>query len=276
MQLIPHQWQLPQPTVGSSHSHPDPGQRPVSIKAVWWTGPWEATPVIAFFESRLIDSGIGFQCQLCEHMALKFHPLGRLLELEDTEGCTILYLGYIEVNLQIPGIKSYNEDVLLLVILTMTYSEKVLVMVRSKIIDRVIGMMTKGKLAGATVTLKQAHFSVGMSGSLQLPLDDVQGPVHTTWRVNIPPFGIVSIHGSTGIQGHCMQVHMLAEPAWGPQLLVSVIPTATHGELRPGSSWVVICLRSANPIEVPTKAIVGKVAPAKQVPLVVLLTHTWG
>ena len=37
----------------------------------------------------------------------------------------IPYLGYIEVNLQIPGIRGYNEDVMLLVILTMIYAEKV-------------------------------------------------------------------------------------------------------------------------------------------------------
>ena len=41
-------------------------------------------------------------------------------------------------------------------------------MVRSKIIDRVKGMMTKGELARATATWKQAHFSAVMSGSLQL------------------------------------------------------------------------------------------------------------
>ena len=44
----------------------------------------------------------------------------------------------MEVNLQIQGIKGYNEDILLLGIPTMSYSEKVLVMVKSKIIDRVM------------------------------------------------------------------------------------------------------------------------------------------
>ena len=54
--------------------------------------------------------------------------------------------------------------------------------------------------------------------------------------------------------------------------------TATYGELHPGSSWVPICLRnmSAHPIEVPTQAIVGKVTPANQVPLVVLPTEVSG
>ena len=81
----------------------------------------------------------------------------------------IPYLRYIEVNLEIPGIRDYNEDVLLLVILTMTYSNKVPVMVGSKIIDRAMEMSTKGKLARETAIWKQTNFSAVMSGSLQLP-----------------------------------------------------------------------------------------------------------
>ena len=75
-----------------------------------------------------------------------------------------------------------------------------------------------------------------------------------------------------GVWEHCMWVHMLAEPAQGPQLPTSVVPTATYGELHPWSSRVPICLRnlSAHPIEVLTKATVGQATPANQVPPVVL------
>ena len=79
-----------------------------------------------------------------ELLTIGVHPLGRLLELEGTGGSTITNLRYLQVKLQIPGIKGYNEDVLLLVIPTTTYSEKVLVVVGSKIIDWAMGMMTKG------------------------------------------------------------------------------------------------------------------------------------
>ena len=88
--------------------------------------------------TALIDSGaqvFSISSGFCDLLAIEVHPLGRLLELEGTGGSVIPYLGHIEVNLQIPGIKVYNEDILMLVIPTMTYSEKVLVMVGSKIID---------------------------------------------------------------------------------------------------------------------------------------------
>ena len=190
--------------------------------------------------------------------------------------------------------------------LTMTYSERISVIVRSKIIDQVMGMMTKGELVRATVTWKQAHFSAVMSGSLQLPhttskedgevgkvtpspssnlsasrgfcLDDVQGPVCTTQKVTIPPFWAVSIHANTGVWGHCTQVHVLAQLAQGPQLPASVVPTATSGDLHPRSSRVPIYLRNltACPIEVPAKVIVDQVTPANQVPLVVLPMETSG
>ena len=75
-----------------------------------------------------------------------------------------------------------------------------------------------------------------------------------------------------------MQVHVLAEPAWGPQFHTSEVPTATHGELYPGSSWVQICLRnpSGHPIIVPAKAVVGKVTLANQVLPAVLLMEMLG
>ena len=108
--------------------------------------------------------------------------------------------------------------------------------------------------------------------------DDVWGHVHITQRVTIPPFGTISMHGNTGIWRHCMWVHVLAEPVWGPQLPTSMIPTAKYGELHLGSSLVPICLRilSVHSIEIPAKAIVGKVTPANQVLLMVLLMETQG
>ena len=73
------------------------------------------------------------------------------MELEGTGGSAIPYLRFVEVSLQILGIKNYNEDVLLVVIPTMTYSEMVPVMVGSKIIDRAMSLMTKGELAKVTM-----------------------------------------------------------------------------------------------------------------------------
>ena len=97
--------------------------------------------------TTLIDSGAqisSISSQFCQDLALQIQPLGQLLELKGTGSSAILYLRFVEVNLQILGIKNYNEDVLLLVIPTMTYSETVPIMVGSKIIDRAMSIITKG------------------------------------------------------------------------------------------------------------------------------------
>ena len=41
-----------------------------------------------------------------------------------------------------------------------------------------------------------------------------------------------------------MWVHVLTEPALGPQLPAAVVPTATYRELCPGSSRVPVCLHN--------------------------------
>ena len=71
---------------------------------------------------------------ICKQLALRVHPVDRLLELEGTMGSAIPYLEYVEVSLQIPSIRGYCEDVLLLVIPTTTYAKQVPVMVGSKLL----------------------------------------------------------------------------------------------------------------------------------------------
>ena len=108
--------------------------------------------------------------------------------------------------------------------------------------------MTKGERAKITMIWRQAHFGAVMSRSLQLThtssdkteggegvgyssqsgdplevrtsgLDNVWGPVHTTQKVIIPPFGTVSVHSNSSVKGHCMWVHILTELAPGPSYL---------------------------------------------------------
>ena len=73
-----------------------------------------------------------------------------------------------------------------------------------------------------------------------------------------------------------MWAHVLTELVPGPQLPAAVVLTVTYGELHLGSSRVPICLHnlSTHTLEIPTKALVGQLAPANQVPLVVHPTRT--
>ena len=172
-------WSTPlqQHTVSSQHSLSGPKPKPTQVKAVN-KKEWKGIAPILFLNpdpfvhlvghankvpvvidglkvTTLIDSGaqvLNISAQLCKDLELEIKPLGQLLELEGTGGAAIPYLRFVEVNLQILGIRGYNKDVLLLDIPTMAYAEGVLVVVGSKIIDRTLSCMTVGELAHATVT----------------------------------------------------------------------------------------------------------------------------
>ena len=285
--------------MGQQEAAPVPSLNPDPIASL--VGNSIETPVILDGQrvTTLIDLGVkvsSISFQFCEDLTLQIRTLGRVLELEGTGGSAIPYLGYVEVNLQIPGIKNYNEDIFLLVMPTMTYSEKILVTVGSNIIDQAMKEITKGELAKVTMTWKQAHFGAVMSGSLQLPhtgsnrTGAEKEVIHSPKGQHCggegilpgqclrPPFGTVSVNGNTSVRGHCMHVHMLAEPMPGPKLPTAVVPTVTYGELHLGSSCVPIslCNLRAYSMEIPTKAVVGQVLLANQVSLVVLPTGTLG
>ena len=143
--------------------------------------------------TTLIDSGAqvsSISYWFCEDLTMQIQPLGRLLELEGTRGSAILYLGYVEVNLWIPGIKNYNEDVLLLVISTMTFSDKIPVIVGSKIIGRDIKMITKRELVKATRPGKRLILGLTCLGHYSYP---TLAQTELGWkrRWSIPPQGLM-------------------------------------------------------------------------------------
>ena len=180
-------------SINLQHSLPEPNPKPTHMKAARRKG-WQQVTPIPFLNpdpiahlvghsneapvvidgqevTALIDLGaqvLSISGQFCEELTLHIQPLGQLLELEGMGGTAIPYLRFVEANFQIPGIRNYNEDVLLLVIPTTTYSKTVLIVVGSKIIEKALSLMTVGELAKATTTWRQAHFGAVMSGSLQL------------------------------------------------------------------------------------------------------------
>ena len=84
--------------------------------------------------------------------------LGLVVGIRGHRGAAIPYLGFVEVNLQILGIRGYNEDVLLLAIPTTAYAEGVPVMVGSKIRDRALSCMTVGEACTCNCDLATGSF----------------------------------------------------------------------------------------------------------------------
>ena len=215
----------------------------------WLTGMWEVTPAFPFLNldpiahlvgwsneapvivdgqkvTALIDSGgqiSSASYEFCEQIALKVYPLDWLLELEGTRGSAIPYLGYVEANLQIPGIRGYNKDILLLVIPITAYSVKVLVMVGYKIIDRVMGVIMKGELGGQLWPVNRPTLVWLCLGHSSWPTKaQGDGGAERGDNSSVAPAPTAPKEFYLDIQGHiCTTQRVNTSPYLGPQIFIT-------------------------------------------------------
>ena len=71
----------------------------------------------------LIDSGamiLMMSKDYCYEHGYEIQPLEHLVPIEGSGGANVPYLGYVEVRMHIPGINSFDRDVLMLVSSTTT------------------------------------------------------------------------------------------------------------------------------------------------------------
>ena len=72
----------------------------------------------------LIDSGamiLMMRKGYCDEHEYEIQPLDQLFPIEGSGGSDVPYLGYVEVRMQIPGISSLDQDVLMLISHTTTH-----------------------------------------------------------------------------------------------------------------------------------------------------------
>ena len=181
----------------------------------------------------------------CEEHGYEIQLLDRLVPIEGSGGADIPYLGYVEVRIQIPGISSFDQDVLMFMSHTTThYHRRVPLQEGSCIIDQVNNCITEEELQSLSQSWKLAYVSIIISkspqvGDQEFDLDQVKGKVVTTKKVKIPAFQTVIAKGLTKVTGHQKHVHVLVEPS--PKCMSIFIPGNTS-ELTPGGSGVaVVC-----------------------------------
>ena len=79
----------------------------------------------------------------CDENRYEIQPLDWLVPIEGSGRADVAYLCYVEVRMQIPGISSFNQDVLMLISHTTThYHRRVPLQVGSQIIDQVTNCIT--------------------------------------------------------------------------------------------------------------------------------------
>ena len=106
--------------------------------------------IVGKVSKALIDSSamsLMMSKRYCEEHGYEIQPLDQLVLIEGSGGADVPYLGYVEVRMCIPGIRSFDQDVLMLVSQTTThYHKKVPIQVGSHIIDLVTNCITEEEL----------------------------------------------------------------------------------------------------------------------------------
>ena len=94
----------------------------------------------------LLDSGaqmLTITISQAKKMGLKIQSLESMLDIEGGGGIAIPYIGYVEVQLQIPDIKNYKEDALMMVMNDSRYGKKVPFAIGTIHIHAALKKMTK-------------------------------------------------------------------------------------------------------------------------------------
>ena len=147
-------------------------------------------------------------------MGLRIQNLDGLLDIEGGGGIAIPYIGYVEVNLQIPEIKNYNEDVLMLVMNDSRYGQKVPFAIGTIHIHAALDVMTEQEwetmtLSWWSVALPACASKV--SGMGNFSLDSVGGDVKLHKTTTLPPFSTNFFKGRSSVKGHHKRVNVATE-----------------------------------------------------------------
>ena len=147
----------------------------------------------------------------------------------------------------IPGISSFDQDVLMLISHTTSYyHRRVPIQAGSWIIDQVTNCVTEDELQSLSQSWKLAYVSTVISKSSQVSdqefdLDWVKGEVVTTKKVKIPAYQTVIAKGLTKVTGHQKCVCLLVDPS--PKCK-SIFVLGNTSEVIPGGSGVAVVLRN--------------------------------
>ena len=149
--------------------------------------------------------------------------------------------------MQIPGIHSFDQDVLMLLSHTAThYHKRVPILVGSRIIDQIVESLMEEELKSLSQSWKLAYISTVLYKSLQVSdeefdLDQVKGKVIVTKKVIVPAFQMIIVKGLMRVTGHEKYVHVLVEPS--PKCKNIFVP-GNMTELKPGGSRVDVVLQN--------------------------------
>ena len=149
--------------------------------------------------------------------------------------------------MEIPKIKGFKEDVLMMVIDDDDYGKRVPIQLGTLHIDQIITQATPDEITSLSKAWDRARIcsyiggrAVKLQECTDFTLDQVKGSLKLTKDVTLQPFETVKVRGTTKVRNHQKQVHIIVEPKETQCRTVSAISTYSH--LKPGSSKISIGL----------------------------------
>ena len=221
----------------------------------------------------LLDSGAQMSTitiSQAKKMGLKIQDLESLLDIEGGGGIAIPYIGYVEVNLQIPEIRNYNEDALMMVMNDSRYGDKVPFAIGTIHIHTALKEMTKDEWDNMTLSWQSVALPAcasKASGMEDFSLASVGGDVKLHKTTILPPFSTTFVKGRSSVKSHYKRVNVATEHS--DKITNKNIATVrSYSFIKPSSNKVVIGVRNLTSKQVVVKAgtIIGKIGAANAVP----------
>ena len=130
------------------------------------------------------------------------------MEAEVSGGGTIIYIGYVEARLKIPGIQAMDKDSLFMVSNNSQYMNRVPIQLGTLHIREAIQVATKEEMENLPSAWTTTNFppqNINKSNLVKEPefnLNKIKGHVKLTKSVTIAPFQTVHVSGLTECDQH--------------------------------------------------------------------------
>ena len=161
--------------------------------------------------------------------------------------------GFVIVNVQIPSVKGYNEDQIMIVVDDPNMKECPVLLGTLMIycVMPVIKESEINQLAIPWATSRLSWMFCSVTAAVATPLTDValsptelNEVVRTSGKVQVPPFGHKIIHGKTGLilQGYKMNIMTHGLEKRSPQLPLGIEVLYSYATLTTGSDCIAVSL----------------------------------
>ena len=203
-------------------------------------------------------------------MGLKINSLDQFIDIEGSGGISVPYIGYVEVNLKIPEIKAYEEDVLMMVMNDSRYGDQVPFAFGTKHTHAALEVITKkewAELGESWGCAALPAYGAKVSEMEHFNLNSVQGNVKVHKTTILPPLSTTFVKGRSKVKGHHKRINIATEHS-NNITNSNIAAVRSYSFMKPRSNKVIVSVKNLTSKEIILKTgiVVGKVEAANAVP----------